>query len=217
MGTNDLIVKSVKSQRHMESPGHEAYLDVYAVDSKNVEYDIEVQRARYYSAIMDTNSLSKRRNYSEMNKTVVIFITEHDVLGGKKDLYRIERYVDGTQLFNDGSLILYVNGENQNTTTALGRLMHDFMCTDTEEIYSSEIKEHTKLLKQNATEMNEMKSPWEEMKEEVTRIATQRVSETVAVKMLKAGKLAFDEIAAYLNVPVSEIQKLAHNLNENRL
>ena len=55
------------------------------------------------------------------------------------------------------------------------------------------------------------------MKEEVTRIATQRASETVAVRMLKASKLAFDEIAAYLNVPVTEIQKLAHNLNENRL
>ena len=32
--------------------------------------------------------------------------------------------------FDDAQHIVYVNGENQNSATELGKLMHDFSCTN---------------------------------------------------------------------------------------
>lgn len=233
MGRDDLIVKSSKSQKHMGSPGHEAYLDVYAVDSEGTEYDIEVQRAssgaipqraRYYSAIMDTNSLTKGKSYSDMNQTVVIFITEKDVLGEKQELYRIERYVNGQKLFNDGSLIIYVNGENENSDTALGRLMHDFRCVNTDEMYSTELAKRADELKHGKGE-NDMQSPWEEMKAEAERMGIQQglqkgiqlgkkegilqASESAAINLLKLGKLSIEDIAGALGLSLAQVKAIA--------
>ena len=68
-------------------------LDVWAEDEKGTQYDVEVQnegsgaspqRARYNSAILDANILKPKEDYSVLKnrESVVIFITDKDVLGG---------------------------------------------------------------------------------------------------------------------------------------
>lgn len=53
----------------------------------------------------------------------MIFITENDVIGRGKPLYRIERRIeDIDELFDDGEHIIYVNGANKDSATELGKL-----------------------------------------------------------------------------------------------
>ena len=57
----------------------------------------------------------------------MIFITEHDVLKKGLPMYTVDRYINETgEKFNDGSHIIYVNGECRDGNTELGRLMQDF-------------------------------------------------------------------------------------------
>ncbi len=117
---------------------HGVRFDVLATANGKV-YDIEVQRddsgaiprrARYNSSMLDANILRAGKNYNELPESYVIFITENDVLRKEKPIYHIARKIDETdEYFDDGSHIIYVNGENR-ADTELGLLMQDFFCAD---------------------------------------------------------------------------------------
>ncbi|MCI8541290.1 MAG: nuclease [Erysipelotrichaceae bacterium] len=119
-------------------------LDIFVKDELNRYFDIEFQRsnngadkkrARYHASMMDTHVLAKGNDFKQFKDIYVIFITEHDVLGKGKSLYHIKRKIRETgELFEDGIHILYVNGSCQDDSP-LGRLMHDLMCTDPDEMY----------------------------------------------------------------------------------
>lgn len=65
-----------------------------------------------------------------------IFITKNDVLGSGLPLYHIDRVVKETGLpFGDGSHIIYVNGSYQNVNDPIGKLVHDFDCKRSEDLY----------------------------------------------------------------------------------
>lgn len=239
----DLIVKRVKTQKKLKgSPNkHEIRLDVYAVDSEGKEYDIEIQkvsskaspkRARFYSALIDANMLNKNEDYDKLRESVIIFITEHDVLGEGLPLYTIERYINGKRLFNDGIKIIYANASHQDAGTKLGRLMHDFMCVPVKDMYYEELAARAKYLKSNKKGEDAMKSVWDEMREESLAEGmekgmekgmakgikkgraegAQNMQEGIVRTMLKSGELALDKIAEYVGLPLSEIQKLAKSL-----
>ena len=174
---DDLTVKRVKTQKPLKgAPNkHTVRLDIYAVDSEGLEYDIEIQRAsagaspkraRFYSALIDANMLAKNEDYDKLRESIIIFITEHDVLGDGLPLYTIERYINGKKLFNDGIKIIYVNASNQDAETKLGRLMHDFMCVPVKDMYYEELASRAKYLKGNKKGEQAMKSVWDEMQEE---------------------------------------------------
>ena len=94
-------------------------LDVYAVDSSGVCYDIEVQRdsreaipqrARYNGSLIDAQALAQGAPYSSLPECYVIFITETDVLKKNRPICHIDRVIRETgDVFGDGSHIIYVN------------------------------------------------------------------------------------------------------------
>ena len=123
--------------------GHDLRLDIHAF-ADGQEFNIEIQRAkkgaeprraRYHSSMMDANALPEGADYARLPESYVIFITETDVLGGGQPLYVIERVIRGGGRFDDGAHIIYVNGAMADTTTPLGRLMHDFRCVRSEEMF----------------------------------------------------------------------------------
>ena len=78
----------------------------------------------------------------------MIFITKEDVLGKGLPIYHVKRTIDETgDAFNDGSYIIYVNGEMTNDHTALGRLVHDFSCLHSKDIYNETLKKCVKRYK----------------------------------------------------------------------
>ena len=142
---DDLTVKSVKSHFELKNLyGHSAILDVYATDRENRVFNVEIQRsdvgaaskrARYYSSLIDANSLGAGKPYDELPETYVIFVTENDVLKGDLPIYHIERRIAETgEPFRDGAHILYVNAKKRGET-ALGKLMQDFSCKTAKDMH----------------------------------------------------------------------------------
>lgn len=102
----DLVVVDVHTQVFVENLlNRSVRLDVLATDSKGRKINVEIQRAdkgagrkraRYNSSMMDANLLQKGENFDELPETYVVFITEHDVIGNGRPLYKIERYISGS-------------------------------------------------------------------------------------------------------------------------
>ena len=116
----DLTVKEACVQKVIKNlEGRSVRLDIYARDSSDKPYDIEIQRAkdgsgakraRYNSALMDAREILPGDDTEKLPETYVIFITEKDFYGDGKPLYKINRYINGERLFNDEAHIIYVNG-----------------------------------------------------------------------------------------------------------
>ena len=97
----------------------------------------------------------------------MIFITKEDVLGKGLPIYHVKRFIEETgSAFNDGSYIIYVNGELANDHTALGRLVHDFSCLNSKDIYDETLKECVKRYKETEEGIQTMCSVIEELKNE---------------------------------------------------
>ena len=141
----DLAVITVRTQVFVENLlNRSVRLDILATDGEGRKINVEIQRsdkgagrkrARYNSSMMDANLLEKGEDFDMLPETYVIFITEHDVIGYGRPLYHFERRLAETgEYFGDGSHILYVNGAFRDDSP-LGKLMHDFSCTDPNDMY----------------------------------------------------------------------------------
>lgn len=209
----DLKVKSVTAQRELKTVlGHSVKLDVYAVDDKGKSYDIEIQRAdkgaspqraRYNSSVLDTHLLEKGKDYAELKENFVIFITENDVLGKGLPLYHIERKILETdELFNDGEHIIFVNGQYDNPNDKIGKLMHDFRCTDAKDMFYKQLAETVNYFKNEERGSETMCKMMEDMrnearKEERVENAKKMLSDNLSVeKVVEYSGLSLDEVIA---------------------
>ena len=78
-----------------------------------------------------------------------------------------KRTIDETgDAFNDGSYIIYVNGAVANDNTALDRLVHDFSCLHSKDIYDETFKECVKKLKETEEGIQTMCTVMEELRNE---------------------------------------------------
>ena len=216
----DIVVEQVTTQKVMKNLlGRDIWLDIDAHDASGKEYDIEVQRsdkgadrkrARYHSSILDAHLLQPKEDFSALPETFVIFITENDVIGKNKPLYRIERHIEESgERFNDGEHIVYVNGENKDGTTELGKLMHDFFCTDPNDMYYAHLADKVRYFKEDEKGVATMCKVMEEMRNETAKEATEKTKIENALNLLKLGKLSFDEIADAIGLSVEKIKELA--------
>lgn len=206
----DLRVQNVQSQYDLKNlQGRSVRLDILAVDQANRAYNIEVQRsdsgaavkrARYNSSLLDANLTMKGDSYEQLNETYVIFITEHDVLGDGLPIYHIDRIIrESGKVFGDETHIIYVNAQIQNET-ALGHLMHDFVCSSAEKMYYATLAERVRYFKEEQKGVVTMCKALEEMRK------NERIE--VAQRMLLSGKLGYEEIASYTELTVEEVKAL---------
>lgn len=115
---------------------------------------------------MDVENLDKNQRFSELPDTWTIFITENDLFGKGRPYY-LFRFIDvetGEQL-NDGATILYVNGAYRGNDP-IGKLMHDFNCTNAQDMHYDEMAERTKYLKESQGGVAHMCKVIEEMRKQ---------------------------------------------------
>lgn len=172
----DLKVVSFETQADMKrvTGARSICLDAYATDSTGKKYDIEVQRAdrgaspqraRYHSSVMDVENLDQGQQFGELPDTYTIFITEKDFYGEKAPIYRIQRMNLTTgKPFADGANILYVNGEYRGESD-IGLLMHDFNCTDPEDMKLELMADCTRYLKESPEGVSQMCREMERMRD----------------------------------------------------
>lgn len=120
-------------------------------------------------------------------------------------VYLIERMnITTGKPFADGEHILYVNGEYRGDSD-IGKLMHDFNCTDAADMNFKLLADRTRYLKENPKGVSEMCKVIEDMRKE------ERVE--VALRMLDAGKYVLEEIANIPGLALHEVKKLKAGQN----
>lgn len=199
-------------------------LDVLETDSTGKKYDLEVQRAdkgaipqraRYHSSAMDADFLNANEDFSNLPITYVIFITENDFFGEEKPIYFIDRINTTTgKPFDDGEHIIYVNGAytNADDNSDIAKLMHDFRCTNADDMYFELMADTTRYYKQNPKGVSIMCKLMEDRVNETAREAKKENSIDIALKMLSRGKLTIEEIAEDSGLALEEVNKLAEQI-----
>ena len=143
-------------------------------------------------------------DFSDLPETFVIFITENDVIGKNKPLYRIERKIEETnETFDDGEHIIYVNGADKDASTELGKLMHDFFCTDPDDMHYKELADKVRYFKENEKGVAKMCKVMEDMRNEA--VEKDRVQN--AIEMLKDG-LSVEKVAQYSRLAIERVKEL---------
>lgn len=211
LGQEDITIKSIRVQDSMKNlQGRSAILDVHAVDSKGKEFDVEIQRsdkgagvkrARHNSSLLDAHILKPGEDTENIPDTYVIFITENDVMKGKQPIYPVERYItigEEKVLFGDGSHILYVNGKYRGDDE-VGKLMHDFSCTDPDDMNYEILAKKARYFKQDEKGVATMCKLMEDMRNEAAHEAAHDKVKEKAILMLKNGKISFDEVSVFFS------------------
>lgn len=216
----EIRVKSSTTQKRLKNLlGRDVCLDIDANDDSGKKYNIEIQRsdkgadrkrARYHSSILDAHQLKTGDDFSNLPETFVIFITENDVIGGGLPIYTIDRQITNmNQPFDDGEHIIYVNGENRNASTELGLLMHDFFCTDADDMHYKELADKVRYFKEDEKGVAAMCKVLEDMRNESARAAVEHRNVEVANTLLKLGKLTFEEVAESAGLTIEQVKQLA--------
>jgi len=115
---------------------------------------------------MDIEALDAGQEFEELPETYTIFVTENDFFGKGAGVYPIERINLVTNSpFADREHILYVNGQNKGEDE-LGKLMHDFLCSDPDDMHFDILAERTRYFKENPKGVSEMCKAMEDMRNE---------------------------------------------------
>ena len=214
----DLKVLDVRTQVFVENLlNRSVRLDILATDSTGAKLNMEVQRsdkgagrkrARYNSSMMDANLLKKGEDFDKLPETWVIFITENDVMGKGLPLYPIERcFLETGERFEDGSHILYVNGAYRGDTP-IGKLMHDFSCTDAADMYYGILANRVRFFKESKEGIEIMCKAMEDMRNESLQEGIREGMKATARRMLAAGKYALEEIVNISGLSLEEVKQL---------
>ncbi len=219
LGKDDLIVKSVQTQKMLQGFGRSVCLDVYAEDSRGVRYNIEIQnaddgadfrRARFHGAMIDAHSLKAGQDFTELPECYVIFITRNDVIGLGKSIYTVHKYIDGVmEPFNDGSHTVYVNCSAKDDGSDVWKLIHDLQCKNAEDMYFPRLAERVGYLKGEGEGGEIMSNYFEKLIERAEKRTTKRNNERFARNLLEVGKLTIEEIAKCSGLTFERVQKLA--------
>lgn len=210
----ELNVLDVRTQVFVENLlNRSVRFDVLATDSAGRKFNVEVQRAdkgagrkraRYNSSMMDANLLGKSKDFDNLPETYVVFIAEHDVMGKGKPLYQIERCILETgEQFDDGSHIYYVNGAYRDETP-IGKLMHDFSCTNPSDMFYGVLADRVKFFKESKEGIAVMCKAMEDMRNQTLKEGMVNV----AKRMLADGTLTMEKIAEYAGLSLDEVKKL---------
>lgn len=214
LNRTDLKVITVHGQHDIKNlQGRSVRLDILAVDVEGRVYNIEIQRsdkgaevkrARYNSSLIDANVTEPGEKYENLCESYVIFITENDTMKAGLPIYHIDRTVKETgELFGDESHIIYVNSQIKDES-ALGKLMHDFYCTDPKDMNYKILAERVRYFKEDEKGVATMCRVMEDMRNETAR--EERIA--MAQRLLKLGKLSYEEIAETAVLTVEEVKAL---------
>ena len=86
-----------------------------------------------------------------------------------------------------------------------GKLMHDFLCSEPDDMFFKELADRARYFKKDEGGVKKMCKMLEDMRNEEAI----RNSKKIALRMIADGKLSIEMIAQYTELPVEEVRKLA--------
>ena len=228
LGEEGLKVESVTCQYEIKNlHAHSLTMDAKAVLRDGRRIDVEVQRSHfeeieprsqfYLSALM-FNSLERSRKYKDMDDVYVIFIMDRDHFGLGAEKYStgdiiLEPYC---KMVTKGHLI-FINGKTESDS-AIGKLMNDFRCKNSENMQYNRLRERMEMLKNTEERMRLTESLREYFKKELDAGREDGIAEglekgreeekSAIVQNMKNKGLTFETIAELTGIPLSKVQAL---------
>ena len=173
---DDLTVKEVHGQYSIKNlQGRSVRLDILAVDRENHAYNIEVQRS-------DRGASEKRARYNSS-------LLDANLTDAGDDY--------------DQAHIVYVNSQIKDET-ALGKLMHDFFCTNSKDMNYSILAQRVRYFKEDTKGVAAMCRAMEKMRDETEH----ETSVKHALAMLADG-VPCEKVAKYTDLSIEEVRALA--------
>lgn len=183
LNRTDLKVLRVNGQQDIKNlQGRSVRLDILAVNADNRVYNIEIQRS-------DKGAGVKRARYN--SSLIDANVTEPG-----------EKYENLCE-----SHIIYVNSQIKDES-ALGKLMHDFSCTDAKDMKYKILADRVRYFKEDEKGVATMCRAMEEMRNETARETEHAKAIKVAKGMLQSGKLSYEEIAEIAELSIEEVKAL---------
>ena len=214
---------SAQTQHPLESlrGTRSVLLDVFAQDDAGRLYNVEIQRksvdaerGRLHSALIDASALEAGEAFSRLPESWVIFIMEGDPFKKGQSLYHFVRAdLESGLTLNDGSHIVYVNGAKRDGEDDLSRLMHDFFCTNPDDMYYEELAKVVRRFKQTSEGVRKMSSVVEEILAE-GRIEGRdegvlEEKKATVRQLLKMGGFSLESIAEITRLSLGEVRSIA--------
>ena len=191
-------------------------LDVHGIDDNNQQYDLEVQRAdngarperaRYHASALDVENLSAGQEFEELPTTYIIFITENDIWGAGQAVYPVSKTIAGLNAaFEDRQHVLYVNASYKGDDP-IGNLMHDFLCSDPDEMLTPILAEKARFLKTDPKGVDIMCKAMDELREQSIKRG-EEAALLMSIKNIMEGlKYTAQQAMDLLKIPASEQPK----------
>jgi len=222
----DIKVKKVKGQVELKSPypnGRNIKLDIIAVDSDGVEFDVEVQRntkgshvrrARYHQSMMDSRLLKKKQEFKELKDTYVIFICQHDKFKENKPIYHVDKIVRETgKVFDDGAHIIYVNGKYRGEDD-FGKLAHDFNCKKADNIYFKPLADGVRHFKETEEGRDAMCESFTKLADKVADERAEQTKVDIVKSLMINMKWTLDEALTASGIQGKERAIIAKQLQK---
>ena len=134
------------------------------------------------------------------------------MIGDGLPLYTIDRQITNTgKAFDDGEHIIYVNGADKDASTELGKLMHDFFCTDPDDMHYKELADKVRYFKEDEKGVAAMCKVMEDMRKESKW-------EQIAASVLRwlAMGLSHEQIAKGEGITIEQVREIAGMSQEGR-
>ena len=131
---------------------------------------------------------------------------EFDIEIQRADKGAVERQImDMGCPCNDGEHIVYVNGADRNSATELGMLMHDFFCTNPNEMHFKQLADKVRYFKEDEKGVAAMCKVMEEMRNETA----EKMKIEIALRLIQQGKLALEDIVNVTTLTMEKVRELA--------
>ena len=215
---------------HKQVGSRSVELDIVVYTHEGAVIGIEVEtskdnaspiRARYHASILDCDLSYPGEKWSHFPEMYVVFICEEDVLKNGKMLDHIQRYREDGNVFGDKLHIIYLNASMQDET-ALGKLMHDMLCNDPNDMYYEVLRKRVSYFKKQEGGKKTMCEALEELVNEAKNEGEIKKLMKLLLKKFpnknfewvkECNKTQLEKIDDYifLNISYNDFYKLVHS------
>ena len=160
-----------------------------------------------HASALDVENLSTGQEFEELPTTYIIFITENDIWGAGQAVYPVSKTIAGLNAaFEDRQHVLYVNASYKGDDP-IGYLMHDFLCSDPDEMLTPILAEKARFLKTDPKGVDIMCKAMDELREQSIKRG-EEAALLMSIKNIMEGlKYTAQQAMDLLKIPASEQPK----------
>ena len=220
-GDESIRIEKVITQYGIENLGHSVRMDALAVDSKGRMIDFEMQmerdkdisrRMRMYESSFNLAFLANGSLYSCLPSFTMIWLYGEDPHGRGRAVYT-SQWKDQENMVTDESVVRHEVNTRYAGEDEMGRMMYNIRCEEYDKMNEDPLKETMDYIKNTKEGMMEYTSDYARWKREGEEKGRAEGRESTIETLLKKGALTASQIAECLDIPLSEVDRIAENIS----